>query len=220
MTVDYISNGRLVLGIGAGHAPLDHAMPGIPSWVPPERARRFKEFTEVTHQLLTTRKSSYQGQYYQVNDAVINPAPVQQPRPPLMLAAHGDTTLKLAARLTNSWNTFLKFNATPDEALALAQECNCKLDEFCTRTGREPSILRRSLLCGLTQDRLFASRKAYRDFIGRYREVEFDEVIFYWTTAEPQPVFPDWRNTTIPNRSTLDWVSEESASLKAASTGL
>lgn len=219
MTVDHISGGRLILGLGAGRAPLDHSMTGTPYWEIPERVRRFREFAEITHQMLTQRTSSYQGQYYQVTDAIVNPAPVQQPRPPLMLAAHGDMTFKLATRLADVWNTFLKFNATTDEALAIAREHNRKLDEFCALIGREPTSLRRSLLLGLTRDFLFSGREAFRETIGRYREAGFDEFLFYWTGEEPSPIFPDWRTTTIASRTTLEWVAEECAALRRASSG-
>ncbi len=215
MTVDHISNGRLILGIGAGRAPLDHSMTGTTPWEAPERARRFREFVEITHHLLTHPVTTYEGQYYRVKEAIMNPAPVQKPLPRLMLAAHGDTTLKLTARLADTWNTFLKFNAAPDEALALAQEHNRKLDEYCTRAGRTPTTLSRSLLCGLTQDHLFASREAFRAYIGRYREAGIDEFIFYWTSEEPHTVFPNLHKTTIPNRATLEWVAEEIAALRA-----
>ncbi len=216
MTVDHISDGRLILGIGAGRAPLDHSMTGTMTWEAAERARRFREFVELTHHVLTHAVTTYDGQYYRVKEAIMNPAPVQKPRPRLMLAAHGDSTLKLTARLADTWNTFLKFNATPDEALALAQEHNRKLDEYCTRAGRPPTTLSRSLLCGLTQDHLFASREAFRAYIGRYRATGIDEFMFYWTSEEPHPVFPNLHQTTIPNQATLEWVAEEIAALRTS----
>ncbi len=216
MTVDHISDGRLILGIGAGRAPLDHSMTGLSYWDAPERARRFREFVEMTHQLLTQPVTTYTGQYYQANEAQMNPKPVQQPRPRLMLAAHGDTTLKLAARLADTWNTFLKFNAAPEEALELARQNNRKLDEYCAAIERDPAAVSRSLLCGLTQDRFFVSREAFREHIGRYREAGFDEFIFYWTSEEPHPVFPNLRETTIPNRATLEWVAEEIAAMRTS----
>ena len=171
MTIDHISNGRFELGIGAGRAPLDHSMTSIPTWEIPERARRFRECVEIVDQMLRNPTTAYNGQHYQIKDAVMNPMPIQQPRPPLTLAAHGPTTLKVTAALADSWNSFGKFGASTEEATALTRERNQMLDEYCAKIGRNPQTIRRSILSGMTTDKPFASLQAFHDYVGRYQEV-------------------------------------------------
>jgi alkanesulfonate monooxygenase SsuD/methylene tetrahydromethanopterin reductase-like flavin-dependent oxidoreductase (luciferase family) len=78
LTVDHVSEGRLELGIGAGGAPIDHTMTGVPDWEPPERATRLREFVEIVDGLLRSETSSYRGRYYRIENAEMHPAPVNR----------------------------------------------------------------------------------------------------------------------------------------------
>jgi alkanesulfonate monooxygenase SsuD/methylene tetrahydromethanopterin reductase-like flavin-dependent oxidoreductase (luciferase family) len=211
MTIDHISNGRLELGIGAGRAPLDHSMTGIPTWEIPERARRFRECVEIIDQMLRNSTTAYNGQHYQIKDAAMNPMPIQQPRPPLTLAAHGSTTLKVTAALADSWNSFGKFGASTKEATALTRERNQMLDEYCAARGRDSQTLRRSFLSGMTTDKPFASVQAFQDFVGYYQEVGIDEFIFYWLPESGHPVMPEkgLNGIAITSRDMLDRIANE-----------
>ena len=90
LTLDHISNGRLEIGLGLG-LPIDpsYEIMGIPNWTNKERMARFPEYVEIVDQLLSNEVTDYQGEYYQVNNAVMNPRPVQSPRPPITIAAVG-----------------------------------------------------------------------------------------------------------------------------------
>jgi alkanesulfonate monooxygenase SsuD/methylene tetrahydromethanopterin reductase-like flavin-dependent oxidoreductase (luciferase family) len=88
-TVDHISNGRLELAIGAGGAPADSTMTGVDLWEPTERVSRFGEFVEIVDGLLRGEEVTFRGSFYQTEAARIHPAPIQQPRPPISLAAEG-----------------------------------------------------------------------------------------------------------------------------------
>lgn len=212
LTVDHISNGRGVIAIGATSArDPSHAMAGIPVWDTPERTRRFREFIEIVDQMLRNPTTTYAGQYYQIKDAVLNPMPIQQPRPPLTVAAHGPTTLKIAAALADSWNSFAKFGASAEESLAITRERNQMLDEFCAARGRDPQTIRRSFLSGLTADKPFASTQAFHDYVGRYREVGISEFIFYWLPNEGHPVMPEkgLNGVCIANRDMLERIANE-----------
>lgn len=211
MTIDHISNGRLELGIGAGRAPLDHSMTGIPTWEIPERARRFRECVEIIDQMLRNPTTAYNGQHYQIKDAAMNPMPIQQPRPPLTLAAHGSATLKVTAALADSWNSFGKFGASTKEASALTRERNQMLDEYCAAHGRDPQTLRRSFLSGMTTDKPFASVQAFHDFVGHYQEAGIDEFLFYWLPDSGHPVMPEkgLNGVAITNRDVLDRIATE-----------
>ena len=210
MTIDHISNGRLELGIGAGRAPLDHSMTGIPTWETPERARRFRECVEIVDQMLRSPATTYPGQYYQIKDAAMNPLPIQQ-RLPLTLAAHGATTLKLTARYAASWNSFGKFGASAAESLAITRERNQLLDEHCAANGRDLQTLRRSFLSGMTAEKPFASLQAFHDYVGRYQEVGINEFIFYWLPEDGHPVMPEkgLNGVCITSRAMLERIATE-----------
>jgi len=188
MTVDHISQGRLELGIGAtSRRDLSHRMLGIENWSEAERVQRFREVIEIVDQMLRQEETTYAGRYYQVTQAAMRPSPMQKPRPPLTIAAHGPTTLKIAAQFADSWNSYGDFNASPAETLAITRQRSEMLDEYCLKIGRNPFEVRRSFLAGLSADRPFASLEAFYDFVGSYHEIGISEFIFYYDTTDFEP---------------------------------
>jgi F420-dependent oxidoreductase-like protein len=170
VTVDHISNGRLELGLGAGWFEREHTMFGVDFPAPAERVARFREAVVVVDQLLRNDESSYAGQYYGLRQARFRPRPIQQPRPPLVLAGHQPRMLRIAAEYADTWNSF----GTADEMRARNQ----RLDEYCAGLGRDPGTLRRSFYAGwsMTPSPL-ASVEAFHDVIGRYREAGVEEFL-------------------------------------------
>lgn len=211
MTVDHLSGGRLNLGIGAAGRPLDYTMPGNTVWDAPERVGRFREYVELVDQLLRNPVTTFRGKWYAAEEAVMNPAPVQKPRPPLTLAAHGPSTLKIVARYADTWNSLGKAGVTAQESFEITRERNRMLDEFCAAIGRDPREITRSLLCGFTPDRPFASFDAFHEFVGKYREIGINEFIFYWMPEDGPPSFPTegLQGARITNRDTLERFSAE-----------
>jgi len=207
LTVDHISNGRVNVAIGAtSERDPSHAMTGIPMWDASERTKRFREFIEVVDQMLRQPTTTYTGKYYQIKDATMNPRPIQQPRPPLTIAAHGPSTLKIAARFADTWNSYGRFNASPAESLTLTRERNQLLNEECARLNRDPQTIRRSFLSGLTADKPFASTQAFQDFVGSYQDIGISEFIFYWLPETGHPVMPEkgMNGICITNQATLE----------------
>jgi alkanesulfonate monooxygenase SsuD/methylene tetrahydromethanopterin reductase-like flavin-dependent oxidoreductase (luciferase family) len=193
LTIDHISNGRLELGIGAGGAPNDFEMTGLPAWERPERGRRFREFVLLLDALLrqepgSGKGTSFDGKYYRANKAIMEPGPLQCPRPPLTLAAHGPIAMKFVARHADSWNQ-LPSNVgggerltTVDECLSAVRERNLRMDDLCTAVDRDPGTLRRSILVGggVTPDAPWSSPAAFGEFTSRYMEAGVNEFIFYY----------------------------------------
>jgi alkanesulfonate monooxygenase SsuD/methylene tetrahydromethanopterin reductase-like flavin-dependent oxidoreductase (luciferase family) len=167
---------------------------------------RFRETVEVVDRLLRQERTSYAGRYYQVRDAVCLPRPVQEPRPPLMLAGHGPRMLRIIAEVGDLWNSF----GTPGEI----RERNAILDAHCQAIGRDPGTLRRSLYGWATQTpneswadaragswaaslaggerRLpadpWVSPQACLDFIETYREAGIDHFVIDAPRTEQLPV--------------------------------
>lgn len=211
MTVDHISGGRLNLGIGPAGRPLDHTMTGSEPWGAPERVGRFREFVELVDHLLREPETTYQGRYYRAHEAMMNPLPVQQPRPPLTLAAHGPSMLKLVARYADAWNSLGKPGVSAEESFQITRERNQMLDEFCVQAGRDPAAIARSFLCGFTPERPFASLDAFDEFVGRYREIGFNEFIFYWLPERGHSAFSDHglESSRITDQSMLERIAND-----------
>ena len=179
MTVDHISNGRLELAIGCGGAPLDHSMTGTPYWEMPERINRFREVVEIVDAMLRQEETTYTGQYYCVEKAAMYPCPVQRPRPPLTIAAHGPKALEIAARYADCWNSFAGHYSSASKAKELTCQRNESLNELCAKLGRDPRTIRRSL-AGTAEETLFTCSQAFEDFVETYYEIGIHEFIFAW----------------------------------------
>jgi len=106
-TLDIISNGRVILGIGAGWNESEHKAYGI-SWNPSpwSRIEQMMEGVEIIKRMWTEEKPSYEGKYYKIKDAVCNPKPVQKPHPPIFIGGVGEKfMLRIVAKYANGWNT-------------------------------------------------------------------------------------------------------------------
>jgi F420-dependent oxidoreductase-like protein len=106
-TVDNVSGGRLIMGVGAAWFELEHAAYNIPFYTTAERIRRFDEAMVVIKRLWSEPKVSFEGRYYKLVDAYCEPKPVRKPMPPLMIGGAGEKLmLRAVARHADQWNTF------------------------------------------------------------------------------------------------------------------
>ena len=205
MTVDHISNGRLEIGIGAG-APgkIDpsYTMTGIDDWPFKERTERLKEQVEIVDTLLSNIKSSYEGKYYQLKDAIMAPGPVQKPRPPLVVAAHVKASLRIAAEYADTWVSFgADFGAPHELVVENTQKRISYLDKYCEKIGRDPGSLRRSLLVfGAEANTAFASEDQFIEIVERYTALGINEFVFFYPFFAPDqiPMFEKIAKETIP----------------------
>ena len=206
MTVDHISNGRLDLGLGAG-APgivdISYAMTGTPDWPPKERVDRFREAVEIIDQLLRYPETTYSGHYYQIKAAIINPQPVQKPRPPIMIGGNGPRMLKIAAQYADTWNTFGGIDVKSfDEMLVLTRERNACLEKYCAEIGRDPTTLRRSVLIYTDEEyqSIYSVPRAFEEIVKRYMEIGITEIIFFYPfTPLLMPMFERIVYKSIPH---------------------
>src|SRR6201999_2495027 len=97
----------------------------------------FREAVEIVDRLLRDEVTTYDGTYYQLDEARFLPRPVQQPRPPLTLGAHGPRMMRIVAQYADAWNSF----GTVDEM----RERNRVLDEQCAAVSRNPDEIWRGL---------------------------------------------------------------------------
>ena len=134
-SVDLISRGRLTLGIGAGFFEDEYRQYG---WeFPPQAATRIQQMEEAVKLILkmwTEPRTTFRGRYFQVEDAILEPKPVQKPRPPVMIAGGGEQmTLRAVARLADACNLARDDPATVRHKLAvLRRHCDAAEREYDT----------------------------------------------------------------------------------------
>jgi F420-dependent oxidoreductase-like protein len=156
-TVDIISGGRLILGIGAGWFELEHQAFGIAFPKVAERLKKLDETLEVVKRLWTEDRVNFSGRYYQLKDALLNPQPVQKPHPPILVGASGEqVALGIVARHADIWNSFGSPTVFAHKIAALT--------EHCRRIGRDPDTIEKSVLLQVTlTDDQETKRKARED---------------------------------------------------------
>jgi alkanesulfonate monooxygenase SsuD/methylene tetrahydromethanopterin reductase-like flavin-dependent oxidoreductase (luciferase family) len=145
MTLDHISGGRLVLGLGAGAEGPDSTILGGPALSVSERAARFREFTELTDRLLRQRRTTHRGRFFAAADVPMAPGCVQQPRVPLAIAAPGPRGMRLAAQHADIWVCNVPAgdpgSLSESEAFAAIADQIGRLAEACAAARRDFAAL-------------------------------------------------------------------------------
>ncbi len=137
-TVDDISKGRVILGLGAGHHEPEYRAFGFP-W--DHRASRFEEAIQIIHPLLHSGHVDYQGRYYRAEDCVLRPRGPRPEGPPIMIGTTGERMLRLTARYADSWNVYYSRECNRARGIVPLRE---KVDAACRTEGRDPATLERT----------------------------------------------------------------------------
>ncbi len=136
VTIDHISNGRFVLGLGAGWQENEHRAYGVDFNTFRWRFDRLEEACKVITSLLAESRSSFSGAHYSLVDAPLDPKPVQSPLPILIGGGGEKRTLPIVARYAHEWNVW----GTPE----LLGQKGKVLDQCCERDGRDPASVTHS----------------------------------------------------------------------------
>ena len=182
--LDDISRGRLMLGVGAGGTDFDAHVLGAPPLTARGRVDRFADFVELLDLLLRNDRVSWRGHYYTAVDARAIPGCVQSPRVPLVVAANGPRSMRLAARFGDAWVT--TGTRTDDLAqwwLAVAESAR-RLDGAMETAGRDPASIERHLLLDAAPVYSLSSVAAFTDAVERARQAGFTDVITHWPRPE------------------------------------
>jgi alkanesulfonate monooxygenase SsuD/methylene tetrahydromethanopterin reductase-like flavin-dependent oxidoreductase (luciferase family) len=180
-TIDHLSGGRMVLGLGAGWQINEHHAYGIELEPPGKRVSRFEEAIQIIGALLSEEYTTFHGAYYDITDAPCDPKPVQSPLP-LLVGTRSPRMLRITARYANEWNTW----GNPEDAAVHRGA----LVETCEKVGRDPAEMWTSVnaIVGFGASTpppgrasLFGSAEQLIEQFGRYAEFGFDEF-----------VLPDW----------------------------
>ncbi len=184
-TIDHLSDGRLVLGLGAGWQINEHRAYGIELEPPGPRVGRFEEAIQIVRSLLANERTSFNGVHYTFTDAPCDPKPVQSPLP-ILVGTSSPRMLRITARHAEEWNTW----GAPELAIANLEQ----FSQACSAVDVDPSSKWRSVqaLVFMTEDQdmvdgVLAGEMADRSIagpidhiveqLGRYAEAGFDEFI-------------------------------------------
>ena len=187
-TVDIISGGRLILGLGAGWFELEHREYGVPFHTTLGRLRRLDEALAMIKLLWTQEKSNFDGKHFKLESASFNPKPLQKPHPPILIGASGEkVALGIVAQHAQMWNSF----GTPE----IFRTKIGRLEEHCRRVGRDPTTIEKSVLIGGT----FALDEARRR-IDAYAAAGVTHIVFSigsadraWLRSFAKEVVPSYR---------------------------
>lgn len=196
-TVDLISRGRLTLGIGAGFFEDEYKQYG---WeFPPRPATRIRQMEEAVQLVLkmwTEPRTTSRGRYFHVEDAILEPKPVQKPRPPVMIAGSGEQlTLRAVARLADACNVQGDVATVRHKLTVLRGHCDAAQRDYGTieKTHAHAWLLARDAAAVAAKRERLASRGPLRDFIGTVSEA-IDLIGQYQDAGIELLIVGDYRN--------------------------
>jgi F420-dependent oxidoreductase-like protein len=169
-TIDHLSNGRFILGIGSGWFEREHQAYGVAFPSVKDRSKALGEALEVITKLWSSDSPvSFKGQYYTLVDAPFMPKPVQKPYPPIMIGGIGEKrTLPLVARYAHMWNIG---NLEPQKIA----EKNKVLEQACQKVGRNCAEIERSYLTPLYIKADPAAAQSLLETLAKLRKITVDE---------------------------------------------
>jgi F420-dependent oxidoreductase-like protein len=189
-TVDHVSNGRVILGIGAGWYEREHTAYGIPFSTSSGRAQQLVEAVQVIKLLFTQDKSNFSGKYYQLKDAPFSPKPVQKPHPPILIGGMGRQVIQpLAARYTDMWDFFAD---DPERA----KQLNANFDKICQRVGRDPKQVERSM--SLQASQLTGSKDEVRNRVQAFADAGVQHLVLALSAPYNQDVLRRFAKEVMP----------------------
>jgi len=162
-TLDLISHGRSILGLGAGWHKREYEAYGWGAFEPAAvRMQRLEEALRVVLALWTERPASFTGTYYHLDGARENPAPIQQPHPPIMIGGSGE---KVTLRLVAQYAQFCNVSGSPETVGRLF----AALEAHCVRLNRPYNEITRSIyatvLVGADEAEVAAKRERWGEYL-------------------------------------------------------
>jgi probable F420-dependent oxidoreductase len=134
-TVDAISGGRLIVGLGAGWNEREYRAFGFPF---DRRVARFEEAFGIICTLLRDGRIDHEGEFYRLQDCVLDPAPARAGGPPLLLGSIGRRMMTIAIPHVDAWNVWWADYGNTVDGFAVVRE---RVVEACERAGRDPATL-------------------------------------------------------------------------------
>ncbi len=200
-TIDHFSGGRFVLGLGAGWQENEHRQYGIPFYDVAERLARLDEACAVITEVYGQTKSDFNGRFYQLTGASLEPKPLQRPLPLLIGGGGEKVTLKIAARWADEWNVW----GTPD---TLRHKIGV-LKDHCAALGREIGDIHKS-----AQALLFMSED--QAWLEQRRQTPMQMATMIGTPAEIAAIVDDYAAAGVDEIIVPDFTLGQGDAKKAA----
>ncbi len=139
-TLDVVSGGRAMLGLGAAWYEREHLALGVPFPPVAERFERLEETLQIAQQMWSEDDGPFHGVHYDLAETICSPPPIQQPRPRIMIGGGGEQkTLRLVARYADACNLFAMETSVVAHKLEV-------LRQHCAAEGRDYSTIEKTLL--------------------------------------------------------------------------
>ena len=181
-TLDHITGGRVVLGLGSGWQENEHRQYGIPFYTVRERLERLEEACGVIKALFSESKADFAGRFYQLEQASLEPKPLQRPLPLLIGGGGEKRTLRITARFADAWNVW-------GDVATLRHKMEI-LDGHCKDLGRDPKTIRRTAVA-----LLFMSED--NQFLERMRNTELPQPAVIGTPDEVRETLDDYESAGV-----------------------
>src|SRR4029078_4850664 len=178
-TLDVLSKGRLLMGIGAAWNEEESHAYGIAFPPVNERLSRLEEAIQIIRKMWTEEPSaSFNGKYYQIHNAYCNPKPIQKPKPPILVGGSGEKkTLKIVAKYADACNLFGSTDT-------VKRKLNI-LKEHCKSVGRDyDSILKTKLGFVVVDDSEEIAKSRVQQAFGGMHEEQINECVIYGTPED------------------------------------
>jgi F420-dependent oxidoreductase-like protein len=173
-TLDVLSGGRAVLGIGAAWYEREHLALGVPYPPVAERFERLEETLQILRQMWSEDDGPFEGRHYRLAETINSPQPVRSPHPPIMIGGGGEKkTLRLVAKYADACNLF----ATP--AADGPAQVGAKLDVLrghCEREGTDYDAVRKTVLYAVPLAPGADAASQFVDTMSRYAALGVTEV--------------------------------------------
>ena len=148
-TLDVISKGRLILGIGAGYIEKEYNAYGFPFPPASERIEQLSESLRILKLMWTQKRASFEGKHYTIRDAICEPKPVQKPHPPLLIGGTGKRISRVIAELGDYCNLD---RLTLEEVKAFLDRLRTQCEEVGRPVGEVRASLCTDIYMGLTEN--------------------------------------------------------------------
>jgi F420-dependent oxidoreductase-like protein len=175
-TVDVLSGGRAMLGLGAAWYEREHLGLGVPFPPTSERFVRLEETLQICRQMWSDDDGAYEGHHYRLAETVCVPPPVQRPRPPILIGGSGERkTLRLVSQYADACNLF---GESPEQ---IAHKLDV-LRRHCDDVGTDYDAIEKTFMGRLDP---VADPDAFLSSMGEYAALGIDLVTIYPTAGDP-----------------------------------
>ncbi|MGH7960813.1 MAG: LLM class flavin-dependent oxidoreductase [Candidatus Binatia bacterium] len=172
-SLDQLSQGRLIVGVGIGGAHVRESVFGVSS---ERRARQFVEGLQVLKALWTQPQATIQGDFWRFENVAMEPKPIQQPHPPLWIGAHTAVGLKRAVRYGDGW-----MGAGSSSSADFVRNVGL-LRQVLDEAGRDPATfpISKRVYLAVDADRDRAERRLREWFAMRYKNADMATRVSIW----------------------------------------